>query len=294
MQYWQEAIEKRLQRMEEKLDRVLLEFCGRKKAAETRRKQYLEEKERRENGKVALPGHHIFKKRDARWVQNVPALVKAARQFADANDPEGFAAYVTWQWNSGTYLKKPITFSGGYYRLFVGDVRHGYGPSDLMGYNKKQRLTLRNDADHDDFGNRPWWRWGYLVLLPIWEKLINDTANEGRELPARFDRCLRILLGDYGEYEVYTGLYWGPSEAREQINRMLRRVGMDLRLMWRACLRGLRSQTAVPLPGLPAPAGSAPLASLSRELCSQGKIPGSPEPKARPTVSPPASRPPQP
>ena len=279
MQNRWEAIENRLERVEEKLDRILLEFCGRKKAAETRRTQYRKKKQRREKGKVPLPGHHIFKKRDPRWLQKVPALVEAARQFAEADDPEGFAGYVTWQWNSGTYLKKPITFSGGYYRLFVGDVRHGYGPSDLMGYNKKQRLTLRNDADHDDFQNRPWWRWGYLVLFPIWEKLLDVYANEGRELPTRFDRCMRILLGDYGELEVYTGLYWGPSEAREHINRMLRRVGTDLRLVWRACLRGLRSQTAIPLPGPLAPAGPAPLAS------------GSPEPKAGLRESPPASRP---
>ena len=274
-----ETIETRLQRIEGKLDQVVKEFGGRKNAAQKRREQYREAKQRRERGKVALPRHHILEARDARWVRRVPQLLEAALPFVEANDPEGFAAYVAWEWNSATYIKKPITFSGGYYRLFVGDIRVGYGPSDLMGYNQKQRLTLRNDADHDDFQNRPWWRWGYLVLFPIWEKLLDVYANEGRELPTRFDRCMRILLGDYGELEVYTGLYWGPSEARDHINRMLRRVGTDLRLVWRACLRGLRSQTAIPLPGPLAPAGPAPLAS------------GSPEPKAGLRESPPASRP---
>ena len=243
-----ETIETRLQRIEGKLDQVVKEFGGRKNAAQKRREQYREAKQRREKGKVALPRHHILEARDARWVRRVPQLLEAALPFVEANDPEGFAAYVAWEWNSATYIKKPITFSGGYYRLFVGDIRVGYGPSDLMGYNQKQRLTLRNDADHDDFQNRPWWRWGYLVLFPIWEKLLDVYANEGRELPTRFDRCMRILLGDYGELEVYTGLYWGPSEARDHINRMLRRVGTDLRLMWCACLRGLRSKTAIPVP----------------------------------------------
>ena len=277
----QRDIESRLQTIEEKFDRFLKTSTQRKTASETRRTRYQKAKQRRDKGKVELPEHHIFKKRDPRWLQKLPQLVTAALQFVEADDPEGFAAYVTWQWNSATYLKKPITFSGGYYRLFLGDVRHGYGPSDLMGYNKKQRLTLRNDADHDDFGNRPWWRWGYLVLLPIWERLIETVYGE-RELPARFDRCMRILLGDYGEYEVYTGVYWGPSEKREHINRMLRRVGTDLRLMWCACLRGLRSQTAIPLPGLKsALTGSAPLPS------------GPPEPSAAPPdPAPAASRPP--
>ena len=142
--------------------------------------------------------------------------------------------------------EKPITYSGGYYRVHIGDIRVPYGVFDLMGYNKKQKQVLRTEAEHDDFQKRPWWDWGYMVLLPVWNRLLEAVGPKG--LPERFDRCIRILLGDFGEYEVYPGQLWGPSESKELINRMLRGVGTDLRLMWQACVRGLRSQSAIPVP----------------------------------------------
>ncbi len=74
---WQKAIENRLLSIEGKLDLILTELGGRKRAATTRRKHYREAKARREKGKVALPRHHILKGRDARWVRKVPALVCA-------------------------------------------------------------------------------------------------------------------------------------------------------------------------------------------------------------------------
>ena len=73
-------MEAALVRVETMLHTLMNVSTEKEKAAKQRRNQYAEAKERREKGKVALPGHHIFKKRDPRWLQKVPALVEAARQ----------------------------------------------------------------------------------------------------------------------------------------------------------------------------------------------------------------------
>ena len=238
--------------LEAKVDRLLHDVDERKRSAAQRKRQYKEARERREHGKIALPAHnHVLKRRDPRIEAKLPEFVDAGYRFAAADDPEGFAAWLVYQWNSCTYLKKPITFSGGYYRVYAGGVRCPYGAFDLMGYNKKQKQLLRHQADYDDFGSRPWWDWCYIVLFPVWERMV----GEGRQrFPKRFERCVRVLLGDYGECKVSDGLYWGQSESMQNINRMLRTVGTDLWLMWKGCLRGLRSQSEIPLPKSPEPA----------------------------------------
>jgi hypothetical protein len=59
---------------------------------------------------------------------------------------------------------------------------------------------------------------------------------------------VRLILGGCGEYEVYTELCWDQNETRFQINKMLKRVGVDLRSMWRACCDGLRHKVSPTIP----------------------------------------------
>ena len=145
------------------------------------------------------------------------------------------------------YLKKPITYSAGYFKVHTGDVRCNYGAYDLMGFNVKQTMRLRHDADWYDFSNRPWWTWAYKVLFPAYEAM--EDLPGFAELGPRFLKGVRLILGGYGGHEVYTGLCWDPNESRPNINKMFRRVGMAMRLMWKACCNGLRmkSSPAVPL-----------------------------------------------
>ena len=237
-----EEIKAQLQTLEAKLDVLLGEAAKRRKRAEDRRRQLHDVKRQAEDGKVPLPPFHIMQKRDPRMKEHLETLVHGAMQFAANDDPEGFVAWLVYYWNSCVYLKKPITFSGGYYRVYVGSMRMGYGAFDLLGFHKKQRQKLRNEAERDDFSKRPWWDWGYLVLLPVWLEMRNH------KLPKRFSRCVQILLGDFGGYEVFEDVQWGPSEDLHLVNRMLARVGTDLWRMWRACIRGLRTREPVPLP----------------------------------------------
>ena len=148
-----------------------------------------------------------------------------------------------YQWNATCYLRKPVTYSGGYFRVHTGTgVRHNYGPFDLMGYNKKQRMVLRNEGEYIDFRDRPWWNWAFHVLNPVFQEM--EESDSFEDLPERFVKSLRILLGGYGEYEVYTQLFWDPNDERVNVNRMLKRVGPDLRRMWSACCDGLRLKSA--------------------------------------------------
>ena len=142
-----------------------------------------------------------------------------------------------YQWNNECYLKKPLTWSGGYFRVHTGSFRHNYSRFDMMGYNLKQRLEIRHQGDLQDFSNRPWWNWAYNVLYPVYTAMVELPGF--RELPPRFLMCLRLLLGGLGEHEVYTELYWDQNETLVNLNRMLKRVGLDLHIMWRSCCAGL-------------------------------------------------------
>ena len=237
------ALEARMLSLEKKIDVLIGDAAGRRKKAAARRKQYKTLVRKREEGKLALPPYSLLKRRDPRLADHLPTMVKGARAFLKEDDPEGFFTWLVYYWNCCVYLKKPITFSGGYYRVHIGDVRHPYGAFDLMGYNKKQKHRLKDDAELDDFSKRPWWRWAYLVLLPVWEELRTEDA-----VPVRFAKCVRVVLGGYGEYEVYDGAFWDANEERKDVNRMLVRVGGDLWRMWQACIRGLRTREPIPLP----------------------------------------------
>ena len=204
-----------------------------------RRKQYKQEKERRNEGLVQLPDKHVLCYRDARLGPRFRIWAEAGMRFGRADKPEAFCTWLVYHWNSCTYLKKPITFSGSTFRVWTSVHRVSYGPKDLMGFSERRGRVqiLRNDNEHDDFRKRPWWDWSYSVFKPVFAEMLLLGFDD---LPERFRRCCRIMMGGFGDWEVYTDLNWDFGETRENINRMLKRVGTDLQLMLRACYMGLR------------------------------------------------------
>jgi len=204
-----------------------------------RRKQYKQEKERRNEGLVQLPDKHVLCYRDARLGPRFRIWAEAGMRFGRADKPEAFCTWLVYHWNSCTYLKKPITFSGSTFRVWTSVHRVSYGPKDLMGFSERRGRVqiLRNDNEHDDFRKRPWWDWSYAVLVPVFEHM-KELGFEA--LPERFRRCIRLLVGSFGEYEVLPDLCWDPYETRPNVNLMLKKVGSDLQRMLRAVFQGLR------------------------------------------------------
>jgi hypothetical protein len=80
---------------------------------------------------------------------------------------------------------------------------------------------------------------------------VYDAMLEQGNLPERFQNCLALLIGGFASYEVLPGVCWDFNESRENLNKMLRRVGTDLQCMLRAVYTGLRvknSESPVPVP----------------------------------------------
>ena len=204
-----------------------------------RRQEYKEMKQRREEGLLPLPDKKVLQFRDRRLQPKFAEWGRVGMQFAAADRPEHFVTWVVHQWNNCTYLKKPITFSGSSFRVWGSHVRYSYGPRDLMGFAERRGTlqVLRTSAEHDDFQKRPWWDWSYAVLMPVYQEM---ERLGFAELPERFRRCTKLMLGGFAGWEVYTDLHWDVNESRENVNRMLRRVGGDLQCMLRACYAGLR------------------------------------------------------
>ena len=235
------ALLARMQRIEGKLDAWAKTLSGlsKKEKNALRRRQYREEKRRREEGLLPLPEQHVLKFRDIRLKPKVQGWAEAGMRFGRRDQPEQFLTWFVHQWNNCSYLKKPITFSGSSFRVWGSHIRFSYGPRDLMGYAERRGALqlLRTSAEYDDFQKRPWWDWSYAALMPVFQKM-QHMGFAG--LPERFRRCIMLMLGGYAECEVYTDLYWDINESRENINRMIKRVGSDLQLMLKACYTGLR------------------------------------------------------
>ena len=246
MQDQMHRMEASLTRVESMLHTLMNASSEKQRAAEQRRLQYVAAKEMRERGKVSLPTFHVIDVRDQRIQCKVQEWALAGMRFGRADKPELFLEWICYQWNSCCYLKKPLTYSGGYFRVHTGSARHNYGPFDLMGLNNKNKDLMQNDGHLTDFRNRPWWNWAYNVLFPVYTAM-EDLPGFG-DLPERFLKGVRLVLGGYGGHEVYTEIYWDPNETRANLNRMLKRVGLDVRLMWRACGSGLRMKTCPPVP----------------------------------------------
>ena len=258
-----QEIKDQLQRVEETLERVeglvqVLQVRQRKNAL--RRRQFREAKKLREEGLLPLPPKHMIRFRDRRLAPRVPGWAAQGMRFGRADQPEQFYTWLVHQWNNCTYLKKPITCSGSTFRNWDSTHRFSYGARDLLGYVERKNAVqvLRNDGEVDDFSKRPWWDWSYSVFKPVFAAM---QALGFEELPCRFRRCCRLMMGGFGSHEVYTDLCWDFQETRPNINRMLVRVGVDLQLMLRACYIGLRVKGRESPVSLPSDGSSGPASS---------------------------------
>jgi hypothetical protein len=248
----EETLNTRMQRIEETLAgwAKTLSTASKKELNALRRKQYNEAKKMEQAGMVTLPPRHVLDFRDRRLQPKLRDWAEIGMRFGRADKPEHFYAWLVHQWNNCTYFKKPITFSGSTFRIWNTHHRFAYGPRDLMGYVERKNALqiLRNDAEHDDFTKRPWWNWSFSVFKPVIEEMEELGFDS---LPERFRRCCKIMMGGFGGFEVYTDLCWDFNESRENINKMLNRMGTDFQLMLKACYMGLRVKgrtSPVPLP----------------------------------------------
>jgi len=233
----------RLQRMEETLEgwAKTLSAASKKDQNTLRRKQYREAKRRAQEGLVQLPERNVLSFRDKRLKPKIHGWAQTGMRFGAADQPEQFFTWLVHQWNNCTYLRKPITFSGSSFRIWDGHHRYSYGSRDLMGYVERKAALqlLRSSAEHDDFSKRPWWDWtGHAVFSPVFSEMSQQASFDS--LPERFLRCCKIMRGGFGGLEVYTDLHWDFHESRENINKMLKKMGGDFQLMLKACYKGLR------------------------------------------------------
>ena len=182
-----QEITERLQRIEEGLDQLREYLVGVDTKNAARRKEYRAAKAKRDEGKVPLPDRHVLRYRDKRIQHRVRAWAEAGMRFGHANQPEKFCAWFVYEWNNTCYLKKPVTFSGSSFRVWVDHLRCSYGPLDLMGYAKRRDRVqvLRNDGEYDDFQKRPWWDWSYAVFKPVISEMQEVGFDELPEPSAR-------------------------------------------------------------------------------------------------------------
>ena len=239
-----------LNRIETKLDELLTMKGTIEQLTEAKRLERRRERERKAAVRVAVRAERdesslpladdIFRK-DKRLQDHWKKWALKGMECGARNRPEEFANWLAWQWNTCTFNKKPITFSGGYFQDHVGEGSRMHTTAfELMGLSKKNKMILKNDAEHTDFRDRKWWSWGYAIMSQVYAEM--EDLPGFAALPDRFVRCCKILAGGFGMYEVYTGLYFDPFADLPDLNRMLRRVGPELTSMWTACMMGLRKR----------------------------------------------------
>lgn len=244
-----------LDRIEAKLDGLMQLLKHSSEAKQLERKRWRDRKaktraaRRREAvaGRLSLPSK-IF--RPDRRLAKLGLLQRWADKGVEFGlaTPQGQAQeFLTWlcfQWNACTYVKKPITFSAGYFKYWLGTggLRMDTTPFELLGFRRQLRPALRNDAEHVDFRDRKWWDWGFSLLYKVYHLM--RAAPDFARLPERFLMRVQLLMGGYAMLEVHSGTYWDPSDERVLVNRCLKRIGPDLQLMWRACIIGLRQKAA--------------------------------------------------
>ncbi len=228
----------RIKKLEEVVEKLITQTMTKEERNSLRRQYYRQQKEAELKDRLILPEAHILTCRDDRLQRFVKRWAAIGMEFGARDDPAGFVTWFVHQWNCCTYLKKPITFSGSSFRVWLGHLRHPYGAGDLMHYYRKRTgpVCLRSEAEHQDFQHRPWWGWGLKVLMPVVQEMEEMGFDE---LPARFQRCVRILLGGYTELHV-GDLLWDPNEDRHNVNKMLKTLGPDYKGMLRACFIGLK------------------------------------------------------
>ena len=231
----------RMQAVESVVQKLVSQTMTKEERNALRRQYYRQQKEAEMKDRLILPDQNVLKYKDRRLQRFYQGWAEAGMKFGAVDKPESFLIWLVHTWNSRTYLKKPITFSGSSFRVWVGHLRHPYGAGDLMHYYQKRSgcPMLRNEGEYQDFQSRPWWDWGINVLYPVYS-IMEDLGFD--KLPERFQRCVRILVGGFGELQVCPDVEpWDPNAGRDNINKMLKRIGADYVSMLRACFIGLKA-----------------------------------------------------
>ena len=229
----------RMKTLEGTVQKLVSQTMTKEERNALRRQYYRQRREAELKDRLILPDSHILHYRDNRLEPFAAKWAAVGMKFGAADRPQAFLTWLTHEWNSCTYLKKPITFSGSSFRVWTGHLRHPYGAGDLMHYyQKRKKVFLRSQADYQDFQGRPWWGWALKVLMPVYEEMEEMGWDD---LPERFRRCFCILLGGYTELKVLAdGPLWDPNAGFDEVNRMLKRIGPEYVGMLRACFIGLK------------------------------------------------------
>lgn len=242
-----------LDRIEAKLDELvhlkgiveqLTEAKRLERRRERERKAVVRAAVRAERDASSLPLLDDIFKKDVRLHEHWKKWAIKGMEFGDRNRPEEFACWLCWQWNTCTFARKPVTFSGGYFQYHIGEGSRMHTTAfELMHYSRKSKLVVKNEGDKIDFRERKWWNWSYGIMMQVLNEMEELPGFDA--LPVRFLRCCKLICGGYGAYEVYTGLNFDQNEDLKPLNRMLRKIGPDLKGMWRACMKGLRKRREV-------------------------------------------------
>mgnify|MGYP001239121315 FL=1 len=231
----------RMKAVENVVQKLVSQTMTKEERNALRRQYYRQQREAEMKDRLILPDRHVLTYKDERLRKFYGTWAEAGMKFGAADKPEAFIIWIVHEWNCCTYLKKPITFSGSSFRVWVGHVRHPMGAGDLMHYYQKRSgcPMLRNEGEYQDFQNRPWWDWGYNVLYPVF-CIMQELGFD--KLPERFQRCVRILVGGFGELKPCSDIEpWDPNAGRANINKMLKRVGVDYVSMLRSSFIGLKA-----------------------------------------------------
>ena len=247
-----ERLEARIDKLEARIDQLVLQGVDKKNRSAMRRQYYREKKAEQDMGKLPLPAFHVLGWRgDRRLAQRVQKWGRYGIEFGKEDRAEAFLSWLVYAWNNDVYLKKPITFSGSCFCIWNGSCRHKLGTGDLMHYYRKRiKLVpfLRNNGEEADFRVRPWWEWGVNVLRPVVQEM--KEHEEWNDFSDQFKLKVQLLVGGTAQLKIGE-CEWDFSAGRDNINKMMRRVGPTFISVLTACLTGLRAVESPPAPSLP-------------------------------------------
>ena len=233
-----DAFDKRFDSIEDRLDKMTVGELTAKQKNALRRQHYREAKAQKMKGRIPLPNTHCFGDRcDRRLREKFPEWAKEGLKYGVTNRPEAFISWLVHQWNSKTYLKKPVTFSGSAFRVWTGHARHALGPGDLMHLYRKRRIHypfLRTPEEWDDFSKRPMWNWTTIVVKGVVQEMRESPQWNG--FHERFKRMLCLLAGGMVEMEV-RGIQWDFYETQENINEMMKDA--SFLALWKPALEAI-------------------------------------------------------
>ena len=242
------VVEERLVQLDDKVCKLAMSSTSKEEKNALRRQYYRERRAEAFKDRLKLPVFGVLQRKDRRLLQKSSEWAAMGLRFGKADRPAAFISWLVYAWNSGTYLKKPITFSGSAFRIWNGSCRHALGAGDLMHYYRKRIKMvpfLRNEAERQDFSDRPWWGWGAYVLRPVIDEMKESELWE--TFSERFKTMVQLLGGGLCELEV-GGTCWDFNEELPAINNMMKRIAPIWIALIEACLTGLRAAERPPHP----------------------------------------------